>query len=82
MLPEPNDEQIENLMSSQVTGSNNGAPYIVPINYYYDREKIIANCVDGKKISIIRKNPVVCFQVDHITNIFNWQSPDHTLHGL
>lgn len=78
MLGELNDEQIENLLSSQVTGriacSNDGVPYIVPINYYYDGEKIIAHSVEGKKISIMRKNPVVCFQVDQITNIFNWQS--------
>ncbi|MBT2560664.1 pyridoxamine 5'-phosphate oxidase family protein [Pedobacter sp. ISL-68] len=78
MLGELNDQQIENLLNTQITGriacSNDGVPYIVPINYYYDGEKIIAHSVAGKKISIMRKNPVVCFQVDEIKSIFNWQS--------
>ncbi|TBO43633.1 pyridoxamine 5'-phosphate oxidase family protein [Pedobacter kyonggii] len=45
MLGELNDRQIENLLSSQITGriacSNDGVPYIVPINYYLDGEKIL-----------------------------------------
>ncbi|MGZ3873829.1 MAG: pyridoxamine 5'-phosphate oxidase family protein [Mucilaginibacter sp.] len=70
--------QIENLLYRQVTGRiacvADGVPYIVPINYVYDGKEVISHSAPGKKIGMMRKNPAVCFQVDEITNIFNWQS--------
>jgi uncharacterized protein len=74
MLGELNDGQIENLLSNQVTGriacSNNGLPYIVPINYYYDGEKIISHSVEGKKFPPCAKNLWYAAQIDQITNTF------------
>ena len=49
--------------------SDDGIPYIIPINYgftYLDGElTLFFHCADeGRKIDIIKKNPVVCFEMD------------------
>jgi nitroimidazol reductase NimA-like FMN-containing flavoprotein (pyridoxamine 5'-phosphate oxidase superfamily) len=42
-----------------------GAPYIVPLNFCYVKDKIYLHShKDGKKMQEIRKNPYVCFEVD------------------
>ncbi len=78
MLGELNENQIETLLTQQVTGriacQADGTPYIVPINYFYDGTHIFSHSAIGKKIEIMRKNPKVCFQVDDIKSIFRWQS--------
>jgi nitroimidazol reductase NimA-like FMN-containing flavoprotein (pyridoxamine 5'-phosphate oxidase superfamily) len=78
MLGELTGAQIESLLTQQVTGRiacvTDGIPYIVPVNYVYDGRQVISHSAPGKKIAMMRENPVVCFQVDEIRNIFNWQS--------
>jgi nitroimidazol reductase NimA-like FMN-containing flavoprotein (pyridoxamine 5'-phosphate oxidase superfamily) len=78
MLGELNEKQIEDLLKRQVTGrvacTQDDVPYIVPVNYVFDGKQIISHSTPGKKNDIMRKNPRVCFQVDEIKNIFNWQS--------
>lgn len=78
MLGELNEQQIENLLKQQVTGriacADDRIPYIVPVNYVYDGKKVICHSGPGKKIQMMRKNPVVCFQVDDVVNVFHWQS--------
>lgn len=70
--------EIEDLLYSNNLGrigcSLNGKTYVVPVNYVYDGRSIIAHSTDGLKIQIMRKNPSVCFEVDHIENNKNWQS--------
>ncbi|NIP41723.1 MAG: pyridoxamine 5'-phosphate oxidase family protein [candidate division Zixibacteria bacterium] len=45
--------------------SDNGEPYIVPINYAYLDGRIVLHCsMTGKKLDLIRKNPNVCFAVN------------------
>jgi nitroimidazol reductase NimA-like FMN-containing flavoprotein (pyridoxamine 5'-phosphate oxidase superfamily) len=40
-------------------------PYIVPMNFVYDNERIILHTHrDGKKVMDIQRNPSVCFEVD------------------
>ncbi|EHQ29518.1 pyridoxamine 5'-phosphate oxidase-related FMN-binding protein [Mucilaginibacter paludis DSM 18603] len=78
MLGELTEQQIERLLKQQITGriacTDGHTPYIVPINYVYDGKNIRCHSVPGKKIDMMRNNPVVCFQVDDIANIFHWQS--------
>jgi len=78
MLGELNAAQIESLLMRQVTGRiacvQDAIPYIIPVNYVYDGHQVISHSAPGKKIAMMRKNPMVCFQVDEIRNIFNWQS--------
>src|SRR5689334_23317934 len=48
--------------------------YVVPISYAYDGVYIYGRTFDGMKVNMMRKNPKVCFQVDHMRNMANWQS--------
>ena len=44
---------------------DNGLPYVLPFNYGYKDNRIYIHCaVAGKKIDILRKNPVVCFEIE------------------
>jgi hypothetical protein len=73
-----NDIQIEDLLQNQVIGrigcNADGITYIVPVTYVYDGINIYAHSSMGLKIDIMRKNPEVCFEVDEIRNMVNWQS--------
>lgn len=78
MLGELSKEKIENILSSQVVGrlacSDGNQPYITPVTYIFDGKYIYGQSNEGKKLSILRKNPNVCFEVDVVTDMRNWQS--------
>ncbi len=78
MLGELDVLQIEDLLMSLPIGRigchADGITYIVPINYVYESDTIYAHSKKGMKIDIMRKNPDVCFQVDAIDDLLNWES--------
>lgn len=78
MLGTLDENQIEDLLKQQVTGRigcyADGITYIVPINYVYKDGYIYGHSAAGKKIEMLRKNPQVCFQIDHIESIVKWKS--------
>jgi nitroimidazol reductase NimA-like FMN-containing flavoprotein (pyridoxamine 5'-phosphate oxidase superfamily) len=49
-------------------------PYIVPINYAYDGGYVYGYSTPGRKISIMRAQPQVCFQIDEINGPSDWRS--------
>lgn len=73
-----NDKQIDALLHSQVTGRigchADNRTYVVPVTYVYDEGKIICHSREGLKLEMMRKNPEVCFEVDNLQNMANWQS--------
>lgn len=78
MLRELNENQIEALLNDQFIGRigchAEGVTYVVPINYAYDGVNIYGHSSKGMKIDIMRENPEVCFEVDNIKDVTNWQS--------
>ncbi len=72
------DEQIDSLLKSELVGRLgccvNNQPYIVPVAYAYDGDYIYGHTREGKKIDILRKNPLTCFQVDSFDDMANWRS--------
>lgn len=78
MTGELTNLQINNILSSQVVGrlacSDGNQPYIVPVTFAYDGEYIYGQTNEGTKLKIIRANPNVCFEVDMLIDIWNWQS--------
>jgi nitroimidazol reductase NimA-like FMN-containing flavoprotein (pyridoxamine 5'-phosphate oxidase superfamily) len=78
MLGKLTDLQINNVLSSQVLGrlacTDGKQPYIVPVTFIYDGKAIYGQTNEGKKLNILRKNPAVCFEVDMMTDMANWQS--------
>jgi nitroimidazol reductase NimA-like FMN-containing flavoprotein (pyridoxamine 5'-phosphate oxidase superfamily) len=78
MLRELDDNQIEALLKDQLIGRlgchSAGVTYIVPVNYVYDGTNIYCHSAKGMKIDMMRKNPEICFEVDKIKDMTDWQS--------
>ncbi len=72
------NKQIVDLISKNFVGRlgchADGKTYVVPISYAYDGEYIYFRTFEGMKISMMRKNPEVCFQVDKLEDTANWES--------
>ncbi len=78
MIGRLNKEEIEEVLTSNVLGrigcSDGKKLYVVPVNYVYDGKYIIAHSVVGLKITMMRINPEVCFEVDDMKSFTNWKS--------
>jgi nitroimidazol reductase NimA-like FMN-containing flavoprotein (pyridoxamine 5'-phosphate oxidase superfamily) len=78
MLGTLNARQIDQILRSEVVGhlgcSADGKVYVTPISYVYDGERIYGHAAAGMKLRMLRANPQVCVQVDHIENLANWVS--------
>jgi uncharacterized protein len=78
MFGKLNNDQIEKVIVDNFIGRlgchADGKTYVVPISYAYDGKFIYARTFEGLKISMMRKNPKVCFQIDEMENMANWKS--------
>ena len=78
MLGQLSSQEVDELLMTANIGRigcyNEGVTYIVPVSFAYDGSRIIAHSSEGLKIRMMRKNPKVCFEVDHVTNLGNWKS--------
>lgn len=78
MIGKLDTTQVNNLLCSQSIGrlacTDGKQPYIVPISFSYDGVYIYGQTDMGKKLKVIRKNPDVCFEVDQMLDMRNWQS--------
>jgi uncharacterized protein len=71
-------EQSEALLAENTfgrIGCNDGFnTYVYPSNYIFDGKFIYCHSLAGARISIMRNNKRVCFQVDAINDVTNWKS--------
>jgi hypothetical protein len=78
MFGKLNNGQIEKVITDNYIGRlgchADGKTYVVPISYAYDGQFIYARTFEGLKLSMMRKNPKVCFQIDEMENMANWKS--------
>lgn len=78
MVSELNARQIEQILQKEVVGRlgchANELTYVVPIAYVYRDGCLYGHSGLGTKIDIMRTNPNVCFEVDHMEDLANWQS--------
>jgi nitroimidazol reductase NimA-like FMN-containing flavoprotein (pyridoxamine 5'-phosphate oxidase superfamily) len=72
------NSKIEKVIKENVIGRigcyGDGKMYILPLSYAYDGKCIYAHSPEGLKISIMRKNPTICFQVDTMKDMADWES--------
>ncbi len=72
------DQEIDTFLSSQLIGHlgyhADGVTSVVPMSYSYNNGAIYAHSREGNKISTMRSNPRVCFQVDDTHNLSEWKS--------
>ena len=78
MFGKLNSEEIDQLLNNQLVGRigchSDGVTYVVPISYAFDGNNIYAHSFKGLKLTIMRKNPKVCFEVDDTQDLANWKS--------
>jgi len=78
MLGELTADQIEDLLFSEVVGRIgchiDQRIYVVPIPYAYDGRHAYMHSGNGPKVAAMRRDPRVCFQVDQVCDLLNWQS--------
>jgi len=78
MIDDLKPAEIEALLHSELVARigchADGNTYVVPITYAYDGEGIIGHSIDGMKVRMMRQNPKVCIEIDHMENPSIWQS--------
>jgi nitroimidazol reductase NimA-like FMN-containing flavoprotein (pyridoxamine 5'-phosphate oxidase superfamily) len=78
MLGTLTDGQIDRLLRAETVGRlgchAGGRTYVVPVTYVYDGSAIYGHTGDGMKVRMMRENPEVCFEVDRMESLANWQS--------
>lgn len=78
MVGELTRAEIEALLRSEVVARigchADGRTYVVPITYVYDRGAIIGHSREGMKVELMRRNPAVCVEIDHVEDLGNWRS--------
>ena len=75
------DDQIEELLRTALVGriaccapEIDPRPYVVPLAYGYDGEAVYAHSGPGRKIRLMRANPLVSFEVDSAEAADRWRS--------
>lgn len=74
LSPDEIEEMLRRHQVGRIACSANDRPYVVPINYAYDGECIYGYSALGRKITIMREQPLVCFEIDEIAGPSNWRS--------
>jgi len=78
MVGNLSEKAIEHLLMSQLVGrigcQSNSKMYIVPICYAYSENCIYARTFEGMKLEIMRENSSVCFQLEQLETMGDWQS--------
>ena len=83
VIRELSDEGIGNLLRSAIVGriacgghgtGDDARPYLVPIAYGYDGQSVFAHSGPGRKLRLMRENPLVTFEVDRAEASDQWES--------
>jgi uncharacterized protein len=78
MLGELDDTAIDDLLRNEMIGRigchDELRVYVVPITYVYDGTAIYGHSRDGLKLRMMRAQPRVCFEVDRMRDLSNWES--------
>ncbi|HEU0113603.1 MAG TPA: pyridoxamine 5'-phosphate oxidase family protein [Thermomicrobiales bacterium] len=76
-------DEIERLLHDAVVGriacggdgeGEAARPYLVPLAYGYDGEAVYAHSGPGRKIRLMRRQPLVAFEVDAVEAADRWRS--------
>jgi nitroimidazol reductase NimA-like FMN-containing flavoprotein (pyridoxamine 5'-phosphate oxidase superfamily) len=59
------DAIIERALVCRIALCDDSTPYILPVNFGYEGGCLYIHCaLKGKKLDILKRNPMVCFEVD------------------
>jgi nitroimidazol reductase NimA-like FMN-containing flavoprotein (pyridoxamine 5'-phosphate oxidase superfamily) len=54
--------------------ARNNQPYVIPIYFAYEPDRLYGFSTLGQKIEWMRANPLVCVEADEVLNHNNWES--------
>lgn len=78
MITKLDAAQIDRVLYSECFGRlgchSRERTYVVPMTYVYDGTSIISHTGTGLKVSMMRQNPRVCFEVERVNEDGSWQS--------
>ncbi len=78
MVGELTPDEIEQVLRENIIGRIGchafGRSYVVPITYAYDGTYVYGHSREGMKLHMMRENPHLCFEVDHMDGLANWRS--------
>jgi nitroimidazol reductase NimA-like FMN-containing flavoprotein (pyridoxamine 5'-phosphate oxidase superfamily) len=78
MIRDLTDEEINELLHTEryahLACCLDNKPYVVPTTYAYDGKHIYMYTHNGRKVDMMRKNPLVCLQVENIVSESVWKS--------
>jgi nitroimidazol reductase NimA-like FMN-containing flavoprotein (pyridoxamine 5'-phosphate oxidase superfamily) len=74
LSPEEIEATLRRNRVGRLACSVNDRPYVVPINYAYDGTFVYAYSTAGRKIAVMREQPLVCFEVDEFDECSSWRS--------
>jgi uncharacterized protein len=78
MIGELDEEQIDQVLRTETVGRigchAEGRTYVVPVTYAYEDGCVYGHSRPGRKLSMMRANPHVCFEVDHVDDMAHWRS--------
>ena len=70
--------QIEEVLRSETVARigchADGRTYVVPLCYAYDGGCAYGHTAEGMKIRMMREEPRVCLEVEHVDDLGNWRS--------
>lgn len=82
---------LEGLGIGRLACARENQPYVVPIFFAYEENRLYALSTLGRKIEWMRANPLVCVQADEVRSYSEWKSvivlgryeelPDDAAHG-
>lgn len=67
-------ELLARLGFGRLACARDNQPYIVPVYFAYETDRLYGFATLGQKIEWMRLNPLVCVQVDEVLNQHNWAS--------
>jgi uncharacterized protein len=71
-------QECQQVMTRSVFGrlgcARDNQPYVVPIYFAYEPDRLYGFTTVGRKIEWMRTNPKVCVEVDEVLNHFQWMS--------
>lgn len=76
-------DRIDDLLRTAIVGriacgghgsGDDSRPYLVPIAYGYDGKSVFAHSGPGRKLRLMRENPLVTFEVDRAEAADHWES--------
>lgn len=78
MLGRLEDPQIEDLLRTAAIGRigcrDDDSVYVVPISFVFDNGCVYERSAEGRKLTLMRAAPDVCFEVEDVRGLSDWRS--------